>query len=196
LPFIEPVPEDDAAGATARFYEEDRVEDGYVSNVTRAFSHRPEVLEAWGSLIASIKERMDPRRYELATVAAADELRSSYCMLAHGSTLAANFYDAEGVVRIVSDRAAADLDEPDIAVMDLAEKVAADATSVTQEDIDRLRRLGLEDPEIFDVVAAAAARSFLTKVVDGLGFQPDAAYADLAPELRDALVVGRPIADG
>jgi hypothetical protein len=32
-----------------------------------------------------------------------------------------------------------------------------------------------------------------TKVVDGLGFQPHAAYAELDETLRDALVVGRPI---
>ena len=80
------------------------------------------------------------------------------------------------------------------AVMDLAEKVAADATAVTEADTDRLKRLGLTDAEVFDVVAAAAARAFLTKVLDGLGFQPDSAYAELAPELREALVVGRPIA--
>ena len=31
--------------------------------------------------------------------------------------------------------------------MDLAEKVVADATSITQEDIDTLRAAGLSDPE-------------------------------------------------
>ena len=163
--------------------------------MTRAFSHRPEVLDAWGGLILSIRERMDRRRYELVAVAAAERLGSSYCMLAHGSYLASEFYDEESVVRIVSDRAGANLDETDLAVMALAEKVAGDALSVTQQDVDHLKRLGLSDAEIFDVVAAAAARAFLTKVIDGLGFQPDSAFAELAPELREALVVGRPIAE-
>jgi alkylhydroperoxidase family enzyme len=79
--------------------------------------------------------------------------------------------------------------------MDLAAKVVDNATSVTQEDVDRLRSLGLSDPEIFDVVAAAAARCFYSKTLDALGAQPDAAYAELEPGLRDALVVGRPIAE-
>jgi len=176
-------------------YEADLAEDGFVANLTRAFSHAPEVMDAWGGLIVSIKERMDPRRYELATVAAAEQLRCSYCMLAHGTELASKFYDEESVVRIVSDRTAAGLDDIDVAVMDLAAKVAANAASVTQEDVDRLKSLGLTDSEIFDVAAAAAARAFVTKVVDGLGFQPDSAFAELAPELREVLVVGRPIAD-
>lgn len=193
MAFIDPIAEDDATGTIADLYAKDRAQDGYVANMTRAFSHGPEVLEAWGALIGSIRARMDRRRYELATVAAAQELRSSYCLLGHGSILASTFYDDERVVRIVSDRASAGLDETDVAVMDLAATVAADATSVAQEDVDRLRRLGLGDAEIFDVVAAAAARAFFTKVVDALGFQPDAAYAELSPELREALVVGRPI---
>lgn len=78
--------------------------------------------------------------------------------------------------------------------MDLADKVAADATSVTEEDIDRLRAFGLDDGEIVSVVCAAAARCFFSKVLDGLGVQPDASYASVDPELREALVVGRPIA--
>jgi hypothetical protein len=79
--------------------------------------------------------------------------------------------------------------------MDLADKVAHDATSVVEADIVRLRSLGLSDAEIFDVVAAAAMRCFFSKTLDGLGVRPDARYAELDPELRDALTVGRPIAD-
>jgi alkylhydroperoxidase family enzyme len=78
--------------------------------------------------------------------------------------------------------------------MELADKVADDAASVTETDIERLRSFGLTDPEIFDVVAAAAARCFFSKVLDGLGVEPDARYADLDPDLRGALTVGRSIA--
>jgi hypothetical protein len=60
--------------------------------------------------------------------------------------------------------------------------------------MDRLRGLGLSDEEIFDVVLAAAARCFFSKALDGAGVAPDAKYSELAPELRDTLTVGRPIA--
>ena len=85
--------------------------------------------------------------------------------------------------------------EVDVAVMDLAEKVAADATSVNESDLQRLRDLGLSDEEILDVVLTAAARSFFTKTLDSLGVRPDASYNELGPDLREVLVVGRPIAD-
>ncbi len=79
--------------------------------------------------------------------------------------------------------------------MRFAAKVARDATAVTGEDLDRLRAHGLSDAEIFDIAAAAAARSFLTKTADAVGAQPDSRYSDIDPELLKALVVGRPIAD-
>jgi hypothetical protein len=46
-----------------------------------------------------------------------------------------------------------------------------------------------------DVVLAAAARCFFAKTLDALGVRPDAALAELEPELLEVLVVGRPIAE-
>ena len=57
----------------------------------RAFAERPEVYAAWVQLNGAIKAGMDPRRYELATLAAARRLRSSYCCLAHGTVLQERF---------------------------------------------------------------------------------------------------------
>ncbi|HET8555883.1 MAG TPA: carboxymuconolactone decarboxylase family protein [Gaiellaceae bacterium] len=163
------------------------------TNYEAAFEARPDVYAAWVQLNTAIKEGMDLRRYELATLAAAQRLRSSYCSLAHGKVLLERF--GEPVAEIVRDRRSAGLDEVDLAVMDLAERVADDATAVGEADLDRLRALGLSDAEIMDVVLAAAARCFFSKTLDALGVLPDAAFRELPDEVRDVLVVGRPIAD-
>lgn len=163
------------------------------TNYERAFTERPVVLAAWGELNDAIKAGMDLRRYELATLAAARRLRSSYCCLAHGSVLKERF-DAP-VREIALGLDAAGLDAVDVAVMDLAERVVDDATSIDDSDLQRLRDLGLSETEIMDVVLAAAARCFFSKTLDALGVLPDASYRDLDPALREALVVGRPIAE-
>jgi len=194
MTFIETVPPDEATGLVAELYETDRATRGHVPNFTQAFSLRPEVYAAWRQLNDAIKADMDLRRYELATIAAARRLRSSYCMLAHGSLLADRFMGGEAVRAVAADPAAAGLDPVDVAVMALAEKVAADATAVTEEDIDGLRALGLPDAEILGVVLAAAARCFFSKTLDGLGVRPDQQFAAMEPALRDALTIGRPIA--
>jgi alkylhydroperoxidase family enzyme len=162
-------------------------------NLERAFTERPEVFAAWVELNGSIKAGMDLRRYELATLAAARRLRSSYCCLAHGTVLLERF--GEPVRQIALDHRSAGLDAVDVAVMDLAERVVDDATSIDDVDLQPLRDLGLSETEIMDVVLAAAARCFFSKTLDALGVRADASYRELEPELRDALVVGRPIAD-
>ena len=112
----------------------------------------------------------------------------------HGSVLAERVLEPDDLRGVVVDHRSAGLEPVDVAVMDLADKVADDATRVTAADVDRLRSLGLSDEEILDVVLAAAARCFFSKVLDGVGAEPDAKYRALDPELRDALTVGRPIA--
>ena len=43
--------------------------------------------------------------------------------------------------------------------------------------------------------AAAAARCFFSGLLDALGVRADASYRELDPALRDALTVGRPVAE-
>jgi alkylhydroperoxidase family enzyme len=163
------------------------------TNYEQAFERRPAVYAAWIQLNGAIKAGMDLRRYELATLAAALRLRSSYCCLAHGMVLAKQF--GEPVAEMAVDYRAAGLDEVDVAVMDLAGQVVDDAAAVDEADLQRLRDLGLSQEELMDVVLAAAARCFFSKTLDALGVRPDSTYGELEPGLRQALVVGRPIAD-
>ncbi|HEY0637705.1 MAG TPA: hypothetical protein VGD67_08675 [Pseudonocardiaceae bacterium] len=183
-------------GDDAGLYAADRAALGYVPNYTRVFALNPGVYAAWQGLNAAVKQDMDLRRYELATFAAARALRSSYCALAHGSLIRDRFHDAATVAAMATDHHQAGLSEADVAIMDLAARVATDGPSVTAEDLDAVRRHGLSEAEIFQVVLAAAARCFFSTVLDATGTEPDARYRDTVDEsLRTALTVGRPVAE-
>jgi uncharacterized peroxidase-related enzyme len=193
MSFLETLGEASAQGDVASIYERDIERVGYLPNYSRLFSLHPEAYLAWRGLIAAIARPMDERRYELVTVAAAGRLRSTYCSLAHGKILADKFYEAADIRTMVEDSETSVLEEVDALVCELAANVADDATSVTEEEVEELRRVGLSDREIFDVVLAAAARSFFSKVLDATGTLADRVFNDLDPELREALTVGRPI---
>jgi uncharacterized peroxidase-related enzyme len=186
-------PEESGDAAVAAAYDRDRATLGYVANYTKVFAHRPDVLAAWQGLNASIKASMDPRTYELATLAAALRLRSSYCALAHGTVLADRHVGPEILPGLVADPRSAGLTPTEAAVMTLADKVAAGAADMTPEDLRELRDLGLDDAALLDVVLAAAARCFFSSVLDAVGAEPDAAYRRLDEPVREALTVGRPI---
>src|SRR4051794_2173013 len=125
MTYIQTVAEDEATGAVAAMYETDRQTFGHLPNLTKAFALRPDVYAAWRQLNGALKSNMDLRRYELATLAAARRLRSSYCALAHGTVLANEFLGAHEVAAVVADHPTPRLDEGDVAGMGLPPQGAA-----------------------------------------------------------------------
>jgi uncharacterized peroxidase-related enzyme len=193
--FIETEPEANATGPLAEFYQAQRNSWGFLPNFAAAFATRPDIAKAWNNLNGTIRDSMERRRYEIATIAAARTLRSTYCTAAHSMFLRDECGDDDAMRAIAADPSGATLGEQDRAVYEFAAAVAADASSITQSDVDRLRSAGLSDGEIADVVFAAAARSFFTRVLDALGAQLDPETANKFPaDVRDAMIVGRPVA--
>lgn len=195
MAFIRTTPPSDAEGPVRDMYEQVQGRLGYVPNWAKAFSLRPGVLDGWTALLKSIQSNLPVRSYELATLAAARAVRSSYCSLAHGNVLATKVFDAPTVTAIMKNDPASPLEARERVMMAFAEKVAANADRITAADIEDLRSHGYRDEEIFDLAAAAAARCFFSKLIDALGIQADATFNDLDPALRQALTVGRPVAE-
>ena len=196
MAFIRTIPPSGAEGPVRELYERVQNQLGYVPNWAQAFSLRPAVMDGWVALLSSIRNNLTERSYELATLAAARALRSSYCSLAHGSVLAHKVFDPATVTAIVKgDNEEGPLEPGERAMMAFIEKLVCNAHEVTRADVEVLRSHGYRDEEIFDVAAAGAARCFFSKLLDALGAEPDSSFHDLDPTLREALTVGRPVAD-
>jgi uncharacterized peroxidase-related enzyme len=194
--FIDTVAEDAATEGLAGYYQQLRHGWGFLPNFAGAFSYRPDVAQAWNTLNTTIRNGMDRRRFELATIAAARALRSTYCTAAHSMFLRDACSDEQTLHLIAQAPDGHLLDPQDRAIYQFAAKVATDAASVQQTDVDHLREVGLSDADIADVVYAAAARSFFTRVLDGLGAQLDLETArTLGDNLLPSMIVGRPVAD-
>jgi uncharacterized peroxidase-related enzyme len=178
--YVTPVEPENATGALHALYEGEVAAKGYIPNYTRLFSLRPEVYRAWRQLVTALNGTMDLRRYELATLAAAEALRCRYCVAAHGAVLESKFYDRAQLEAIVRDFRNAGLDPLDVAIMAFAQKIARHAYEVTEADVAELRTLGLGDAEILDVALTASARSFFSKTLDAMGCEPDDALAGTA----------------
>jgi uncharacterized peroxidase-related enzyme len=193
--FIEVPEEATVDDEVADWYERQRGAWGYLPNYAPAFATRPDVAEAWNTLNNAVKGHMDRRRFELVTIAAARVYKSTYCLAAHSKFLRDVCGDEPSMRAVAADPTGGSLDATECAVMDFAARVAQDASSVTDDHVRRLREHGLSDTEIADVVFAAAARAFFTKVLDGLGVQADAQLgATFDPEVRQQVTVGRPFA--
>lgn len=182
-----------ASGDLADMFAADTEHRGYLPNYTRVFGHRPALYGAWKQLVGEVARNLGVRSYELATLAAAREMRSSYCSLAHGKVLAEKVFDADTVIELGAGGESELVTAAERELMRFAAAVATDATGITRADIDRLRDEGYDDRDIFDIASAAAARAFFSKMLDALGAEPDEAFWDLDPGLRESLTVGREI---
>jgi uncharacterized peroxidase-related enzyme len=191
--FIRTIAPAEAEGPVRHMYQEIEQRVGFLPNWALAFSLRPGVQDGWTALLASIRPNLSVRTYELATLAAARALHSSYCSLAHGRVLAEQVFDAATVAAIMQEAPTEALEPGERAMMAFVERVVLQADRITAADIDALRAHGYRDEEIFDVTATAAARCFFSKLLDALGVQADARFNDLDPALRESLTVGRPV---
>jgi uncharacterized peroxidase-related enzyme len=195
--FIETTAESAADGALAQWYRSQRDSWGFLPDYAGCFSTRPDVAKAWTTLNLTIRGGMDRRRFEIATIAAARALHSTYCTVAHASFLRDVCGDGETVQALALDPDGSTLSAQDAAVFTFATKVAQDASTIDQAGVDTLRDAGLSDADVADVVFAASARAFFTKVLDGLGARLDRPTADtFDPDLLQPMIVGRPVADG
>jgi alkylhydroperoxidase family enzyme len=192
MAYIETTNPHDAKGLLQQMYARQKANYGYVPNYAQAFTPRPEILDLWAKLLNGISENLDPRLFELVTLSAALALKSSYCALAHGTQLL-DFFTPDQIVALTEGQYAGIVTPAEEVAMGYARAIAEDASSIDQHQVQRVTDAGFADEEVFDIAAAASARAFFTKLLDGLGAVPDCEYAELDPDLQQALAVGRPI---
>ena len=192
MPFIKTTKPEEAGDAVTSMYARQQAAWGYIPNYAKVFCYRPEVMARWGQLLAEIKRPMELRTFELVTFIAAHELRNTACTLAHGKAMR-EFFSDEQIVAIAAGKFDGVLDDAETALVRFARQIAKDASRVTAGQVQALQEFGYSDAEIFDIAATVAGRALFTKLLDGLGVEPDAPFRGLAAAFREPLAVGRPI---
>jgi uncharacterized peroxidase-related enzyme len=193
MAFIDTIPDAEIDDQVRAMYERQASFWGFVPNYAKVFCYRPEIMGLWAQLQAGIKKSMaNQRRYELVTFASANALRSTLCSLAHGKALT-EFFPSEAVQAMARGEAPAGLTAAEAEMMKFARKVGRDASSVTREDVVRLKELGFSDAEVFDIAAAASARAFFSKLVESLGVTAEHSLLGLDQEFKRTMAVGRPL---
>ncbi|UCC15208.1 MAG: peroxidase [Gammaproteobacteria bacterium] len=161
MAFIKTIQPSESEGEVRAMFERQQKSWGFVPNYAKVFCHRPEVMARWARLLAEIRRPMDDRRFELATFAAAHELKNTACTLEHGKQLG-RIIGPEAVVSLGRGETSPELSEAELAIAAFARKIANDASAITAEDVEGLKAHGLGDAEIFDIAAAAAGLAFFT----------------------------------
>jgi len=178
-------------------YESARAEDGYVDNLTKLWSWRPDVMEAFTELRKQLAARstLSDRERAVLVCATASSIGDAYCALAWGTELAQQAGPGTAA-EILQMADAHGLTSRERALMQWARQIVRDPNATTAGDVESLRETGLSEAEIFDATVFIAFRLAFLTINDSLGARPDWQLADAAPaEVRRAITYGRPIED-
>ncbi len=113
--------------------------------------------------------KLSRKQREMIGVVVSNSNQCSYCVGHHGAALSHVTQDIELMNKVVNDYSKAGLNKLDLEICRYAEKLTKEPYKVVEEDIFRLRELGLDDRTIFDVNHIIAYFNYVNRIVHGLG---------------------------
>jgi alkylhydroperoxidase family enzyme len=190
MPFLnDPAPSE----GQQKMYDADLAEDGFVWDSSKLWALQLSLDEAFSALIVATAEAAGLSRREKAmlVIGQASTIGDSYCSLAWGRWLS-EWEDAETAAAALR-HDEAPFTERERGLATWARKIADDPNGTTPQDVQVLRNVGFDDPEILALTAYTALRIALSTTNAALGARPDLALADmLDPAVRAAVTWGRP----
>jgi len=149
---------------------------GFIPNVFRAQSLRPDLIEAEVEAIRLLLLTEDhltrwQKERILLVVSAAN--RNTYFVAVHSEVLATLGIPPDDIDKIAVDHRRAGLAEADAALLDFAVKLIAEPSEFGVRDLAALRSHGFSDERILEAIAMASFTNFLNTLQFGLGVTPD-----------------------
>ncbi|HKA69084.1 MAG TPA: hypothetical protein VKG85_08205 [Actinomycetes bacterium] len=176
-----------------KMYDADVAEDGFVWDSSKLWGHQPALDEGLIALIVATggAAGLSQREKAMLVIGQSSTIGDSYCSLAWGRRLT-DWEDAEtAAAALRHDEAPFNTRERALAIW--ARKIADDPNGTTPQDIQLLRDVGFDDPQILALTTYTALRLALSTTNDALGARPDLALADmLDPAVRASVTWGRP----
>lgn len=169
----------EAEGFLKSVYEEIKEKRGKIANIHKVFSLRPQAMKEHLDLYLSIMyprlkgPRLERAEREAIAVVVSSLNKCRYCIEHHKEALSHFIREREVVEALASDYKGAPVDSRLRAILRFAEKLTLEPWDVTERDVNDLRRLGLSDEEILDVVLVASYFNFINRIALALGVEFD-----------------------
>lgn len=191
--FLKTIAEHEATGPIAEIYAKQKAQMGFVMETAKCMTTRPDLLPVYMDFVAKIRGgfSLGERGWKLITFIVAKHVPSTYCSMVYGQQLVADLGSKEKVLAVQRDFRNAGLSAKDVAMLEYAEKIAIEASKITQSDVDKVRAAGFTDHEICDIALCAAFRCFVSRFFDATGAGPEPAYIDADETFRKAMTVGK-----
>ena len=175
-----------------KMYDTDIAEDGFVWDSSRLWAHQPDLDEALSGLTVATGNAagLSKRERAMLVIGQASTIGDSYCSVVWGRRLT-EWEDAQTAVAALR-RDEAPFNDRERALATWARAIASHPNDTRPEDVELLRTVGFDDPQILALTLYTALRMALSTINDALGARPDQALIDmLDPIVRNAITWGR-----
>ncbi|MHB8145655.1 MAG: peroxidase-related enzyme [Vulcanimicrobiaceae bacterium] len=170
------LPEDELPDDIRDIYQANRKKIGFVPNVFRAYSRRPEHLRAfmqYHDVLMRGPSGLSRAEREAIVVTVSSENRCQYCMTAHGAALRILGKDAVLAEQIANNWRTADLTPRWRAMLAFASHVNEPGFAASDAEIEALRSAGFSDDDIWDIAAIAAFFGFSNRMAGLMDMRPN-----------------------
>ncbi len=179
-----PVPgEDELPDDLRGLFAKARERLGFVPNVFRVYSFRPQRLSAWFSHFRQLHlptEHLSAADREMIAVVVSSANGCLYCLVAHGAALREELGDPVLGERISYDWRRAGLDARRNAICAYADKLTLTPREVTRDDLQSLLDVGLTLEEAWDVAEIAAMYNLTNRMAMATNMLPNREYSGQA----------------
>ncbi len=193
MTWIKTIPFDEASGKLKTIYDRVTGSDGNVDNILMAHSLRVHTLEGHMAIYKAVLHHFGnvlPKSF-LETLGVYVSLlnKCDYCVEHHFSGLTRLLGDSERAKQIRSaleaDSPENALDEREAAACVYARKLTQSPHDVGEDDIQKLRVLGLDDGTILEINQVVAYFAYANRTVLGLGVSTDGDIIGLSPNASE-----------
>src|ERR1044072_8773288 len=132
---------------------------GFVPNVFLTLAYRPDEFRAFFAYHDALMEKaggLSKAEREMIVVATSAANQCHYCVVAHGAILRIRAENARVADQVAINYRKADITPRQRAMLDFAMQVALASHTVGEEDIERLKREGYDEEDVWDIATIAA----------------------------------------
>jgi uncharacterized peroxidase-related enzyme len=151
---------------------------GFVPNVLKAFAFDDAKLQAfvdYRQQLVQNAENLSKLEIEMIATVVSSQNRCFYCITAHGNAVRQLGDPVLGEMMVMNYRAAR-LDKRQRAMLDFAVKLTTTPWEVEEEDRERLRRVGFNDRDIWDIASVAAFYNMTNRLASATDMRPNSVY--------------------
>ena len=152
---------------------------GFLPNVLRAYAFRPAKLKncvATHNELMLGESKLTKLEREMVAVVVSSANHCYYCLVAHGQAVRKLSGDPELGEMMVANYRVTDLPARQRAMLDFAHKLTLSPSTVDDADRAVLRKAGLGDAEIVDLVDTIGFFNMSNRVAIGLDMMPNRQY--------------------